>query len=186
MDNNTVRLGFLGHAAFRNGEAFRGGMLITDANGKPVEFRSTTPVKPSALQRTLYGDSMMPHIATELLGVPLLKSVQEKPSIILVRDEIYFGVRLQIETPLFRMQQLAANSNPSSAYTKNSQNGGEVFTSTANYTSIVVTPHQSHPADLSLCKPILTEVFNRIDLNEPFERLEHAITYVHDNKVLEE
>ncbi len=59
FDINTVRLGFLGHTAFKNGESFRGGLLIIDGNGKPVEFRGTTLVKPNVLQRTLYGASMM-------------------------------------------------------------------------------------------------------------------------------
>ena len=184
FDISTVRLGFLGHAAFRGDEAFRGGLLVTDGNGKPMEFRSTTPVKPNALQRTLYGGSMMPHIATELMGVPLLKSVQEKPSVVLIREPIFLGVRLYTETPVLCIrQQGAASSNLPSAYTKNDL---EVLTSTANYTPVVVVPHSAHSGDLSLCKSMLTEVFGRIDLFEPFERLENAITYVHENKVLEE
>ena len=184
LDINNVRLGFLGHTSFRNGEAFRGGLLITDGNGKPVEFRSTTPVKPNALQRTLYGTTMMSHIATELLGVPLLKSVEQKPSVILIRDEIFFGVRSQVETPLFRIEQHQnATTSLPSAY---AMTNNEALKSTANYIPIVATPHDAHQDDFSLCKPILKEVFGRMDLYEPFERLEHAITYVHENKVLEE
>jgi hypothetical protein len=149
-----------------------------------LEFRSTSPVKPNALQRTLYGAGMMTHIAIELLGVPLLKSLQEKPSIILINEEIFFGVRLYVETALFRLQQQQnADSSPPAAHVKN--NDG-ILTSTANYTPVVVTPHGSYPDDLPTCKPILTEVFSRMDLHEPFERLEHAITYVHENKLLEE
>ena len=34
----------------------RGGILITDTKGKPVEFRCTFPIRPNAVQRTLYGD----------------------------------------------------------------------------------------------------------------------------------
>ena len=184
FDINTVRLGFLGYVAFRDGEAYRGGLLITDGNGKPVEFRSTTPVKPNVLQRTLYGATMMSHIATELLGVPLLKSVEQKPSVILIRDEIFFGVRSQVETPLFRIeQQQNGTTSLPSAYARTND---EALKSPANYIPIVATPHGAHQDDLSLCKPILKEVFGRMDLYEPFERLENAISYVHENKVLEE
>jgi len=183
LDINTVRLGFLGHTAFRNGEAYRGGILITDGNGKPVEFRSTTPVKPNALQRTLYGASMMTHIATELLGVPLLKSVEQKPSVILIREGIFFGVRLQVETPLFHIEHQNANTSLPSAY---AMTNNDALKSSANYMPVVVTPHSAHQDELSVCKPILKEIFGRMDLYEPFDRLEHAITYVHENKVLEE
>ena len=54
----------------------RGGILVTDAHGKPVEFRCTSPIRPNAVQRTLYGGTLMPHIAVELVGVPLVHAVQ--------------------------------------------------------------------------------------------------------------
>ena len=48
----------------------RGGILITDAHGKPLEFRCTSPIRPNAVQRTLYGSTLMPHIAVELVHCP--------------------------------------------------------------------------------------------------------------------
>ena len=63
LDINSLRLGFLGLMDFAKGDVFRGGILIVDSNGKPVEFRCTSTVKPNALQRALYGDSLMPHLS---------------------------------------------------------------------------------------------------------------------------
>ena len=36
-----------------------------------MEFRCTAPVRPNPLQRTLYGRTLLPHIAVELIGAPL-------------------------------------------------------------------------------------------------------------------
>jgi len=57
-------------------DVFRGGILVTDSSGKPVEFRCTSPIRPNAVQRTLYGGTLMPHIAVELVGevLPLVQT----------------------------------------------------------------------------------------------------------------
>ena len=59
----------------------RGGILVTDAHGKPVEFRCTSPIRPNTVQRTLYGGTLMPHIAVELVGKPLIQAVQASPDV---------------------------------------------------------------------------------------------------------
>ena len=67
--NNKKRLAFLGYSEFDKG--YRGGILVTDEWGKRVEFRCTAPVRPNPVQRTLYGRTLLPHIAVELIGAPL-------------------------------------------------------------------------------------------------------------------
>jgi len=179
LDTNTIRLGFLGQMSFSKGDAFRGGILVVDGNGKPVEFRCTSPVKPNTLQRALYGNSMMPHIATELMGLPLLKTLQEKPTVVLVEEETFLGVRQQIETPVFHiLRKNGSSPDKDGAFT--------ISSSSAAYEPIVVVSHVGHAADKSVCQQMLTEAFNRIDLCEPFARLHEAISYVQENRILED
>ena len=71
VDQKT-RLAFLGYSEFDKG--YRGGILVTDEWGKPLEFRCTSPVHPNPVQRTLYGQTLLPHIAVELIGAPLLRT----------------------------------------------------------------------------------------------------------------
>src|SRR2546426_12821324 len=89
-------IGFLGYREFDDGEAYRGAILVTDEWSKPLEFRCTAPVRPTQLQRTLYGKSLLPHIFTELIGAPQISSVREKPQLILIREDCYFDVRHKI------------------------------------------------------------------------------------------
>jgi len=96
-------IAFLGYRKFDDGEAYRGAILVTDEWGKPLEFRCTAPVRPTQLQRTLYGKSLLPHILAELIGAPLVSSVREKPQIILIADESYFDVRHKVSTPVIRV-----------------------------------------------------------------------------------
>src|ERR1035438_9283152 len=75
--SQQTSIAFLGYREFDDGAAYRGAILVTDEWSKPLEFRCTAPVRPTDLQRTLYGKSMLPHILTELIGAPLISSVRE-------------------------------------------------------------------------------------------------------------
>src|SRR5438876_10776351 len=96
-------IGFLGYREFDDGKAYRGAILITDECSKPLEFRCTAPVRPTQLQRTLYGKSLLPHVLAELIGAPLISSVREKPQLILIADEAYFDVRHKVSAPVIRV-----------------------------------------------------------------------------------
>src|ERR1039457_7100808 len=104
-----VPIGFLGYREFDNGEAYRGAILVTDDWSKPLEFRCTAPVRPTQLQRTLYGKSLLPHVLTELIGAPLVSSVREKPQFILIADESYFDVRHKVSTPVIRVARTSGS-----------------------------------------------------------------------------
>ena len=61
MEEELNNLAFVALAEVEEG-VLRGGILVTDAQGKPVEFRCTSPIRPNAVQRTLYGGTLMTHI----------------------------------------------------------------------------------------------------------------------------
>src|SRR5260370_31650924 len=98
--NGPMQVGFLGHLDFENGAAYRGAILVTNAWGKPLEFRCTAPVKPNPVQRTLYGQTLLPHILVELIALPLLQSCQAKPEVILVQEGSFFDIRHRTDTPV--------------------------------------------------------------------------------------
>ena len=99
MDGKLDYLAFTTLVEVEN-SVLRGGILITDAHGKPVEFRCTSPIRPNAVQRTLYGSTLMPHIAVELVGSPLLKNVQTSPDVVLVQQEEFLTLRERFDKPL--------------------------------------------------------------------------------------
>lgn len=62
-------LGFLSIEESEEKDRYIGCLLITDLNGVPQEFRCTHPVKPTSMQKPLYGKSLVPYIGIELCGV---------------------------------------------------------------------------------------------------------------------
>ena len=68
-----------------------GAILVTDSETKPLEFRVTSPIKPTGFQKTLYGDVLLEHILVELISVPLLSAINEHVDLIIVKDPFFLG-----------------------------------------------------------------------------------------------
>jgi hypothetical protein len=190
MENETAtakqpgkRIAFLGYTEFDNGASYRGAILITDDWGKPLEFRCTAPVKPNAVQRTLYGQTLLPHVLVELIGAPLLQAVQERPEIIVVQESLFFDVRHKTETPVVRLRRQGTD-------VKLSGEDGEkvkpvvMASESGKFDPIIVEAHWQFTGDLDYSREKLHELFGRWDLVEPFERLTKGLEYVHQQKVL--
>jgi hypothetical protein len=182
--NGQMQVGFLGHLDFENGSAYRGAILVTDAWGKPLEFRCTAPVKPNQVQRTLYGQTLMPHILVELLASPLLQSCQAKPEVILVQEASFFDVRHRFEAPVVLLRRQGAGVNVRSDGDEELHKPIVVASESGKFDPIVVESHWQFPGDLQSCCDRVRELFGRWDLMEPFERLNKGLEYVHQQKVL--
>ena len=176
-------IAFLGYREFDDGEAYRGAILVTDEWGKPLEFRCTAPVRPTQLQRTLYGKSLLPHILTELIGAPLVSSVREKPQLILIADESYFDVRHKVSTPVIRVTR---NGGTKAKPDDQSKSKSLLLQSASGkFAQVEVEAHWKFVADLESSGERLRDLFGRWDLTEPFQRLAEGLQYVHDERVLE-
>src|SRR3990170_6152507 len=86
-------LGFLALQETSSHDGYLGAILITDLQGVPQEFRCTHPVKPTTIQKPLYGDTLEPYIGVKLCGIPLVESIQNQPALIIVEKEFLLDVR---------------------------------------------------------------------------------------------
>ncbi len=90
-------IAFLDLANFEDGAAIRGGCLITDSLTRPIEFWVSGVVRPSSIQKILYGDTMHEYICTDLIGIPLLQKLESSPDLILVRDAEFLKLRQRVD-----------------------------------------------------------------------------------------
>lgn len=77
-------IGFLLVEKTAAGDGYIAALMVTDDRGFPLEFRATTPIKPTLVQRTLYGSQLEQYIGVELCGKSLVRQSSRKPRIILV------------------------------------------------------------------------------------------------------
>lgn len=155
---------------------FRGGMLVTDMQSKPVEFRCTSPIKPNSVQQTLYGETLKRHMCVELTAQPIKNAVKEELDVVFINQTEFWEFREDIDIPLLLVRRQGEEIVGSS----DSHDGeSEVVTSpSSNFDPITVTCHPDHPGD----RDILSVIGNQIDFVEPFSRINTAIELVHQRE----
>ncbi|HEY69959.1 MAG TPA: hypothetical protein G4O08_05180 [Anaerolineae bacterium] len=97
-------IAFLDLASFDDGAAFRGACLVTDANTQPVEFRVSGAIRPTKLQRMLYGESLHRTICIDLVGLPITQTLETKPLVLVVRDAEFLKLRPHMGIPVLCIQ----------------------------------------------------------------------------------
>ncbi|HWH14059.1 MAG TPA: hypothetical protein VNT51_04885 [Miltoncostaeaceae bacterium] len=69
-----------------------GGLMVTDGEGLPRDFRYTDPITPTRLQRVLYGGALDRHLRADVVAGTLLAALEERPTVLLVEDETLLAV----------------------------------------------------------------------------------------------
>lgn len=101
----NLNVGFL--AILSDATGTLGGLLVTNAWGRPLEFRLTSAVQPTRVQAILYGPALPGFLAGELLGkalidkttTPLAWIVTDSPHALDLRGHVHCPVALSSQTP---------------------------------------------------------------------------------------
>ena len=179
MSETNQKLLFLATKHFDANASIRGAFLLTDENTKPIEFRCTNPIRPTQLQTMLYGDILKDHILIELIGEPLIKTLKEMPDIILVAEPEFLALRAKVNVPVVLIakdEQIIAVGGNQSDFQMLSSGSGQ-------FEPIVFTTNDEFPQDRLAMKDVLTDIFNKNNLIEPFTRIASALEQVHIQKI---
>jgi hypothetical protein len=156
------RLGFL--AANRDPElGYVGGLLLTTARGRPIEFHYTTPVNPSPTHKILYGPELEPYLLGELIGSNLIRQITVEPAFIVTDQPHVLNLRKNSPYPIVHVVNRPTAFEPPA--TKPGC-GTELAT------------HPEFADDSAALRRWLDEVNPGLNLNEPFARVWEAIREV--------
>lgn len=129
-----------------------GGILIINEKGIPLEFKYTEPIIPTGIQKIIYGSSLDEFLSTEIIGKTLVEKAENKPEIILV-------------------------NNPELIFSENMVLILESKTPTEDSIEINNRFFKVTPLNDSI-KEKINNIAEKIDITEPFSRLEKALNYV--------
>ena len=178
------RIAYLARSSFEDGRAYRGGALVLDGDGKPLEFRCTSPIRPNPVQRTLYGASLEPYMLVQLIGKPLLSSLRESFLLVLVNEPAFLNLRAHTTQPVLfvRRQGIALDGT-----TARPEQGTSLLVDSPTdvFDPVVVEAFREHAADREQARPLLESISARYDPLEPFERVLRALQKVHDEKTVD-
>lgn len=170
------KIAFLETYSLEDNGGVMGAILVTDAETKPLEFRVTAPIKPTAFQKTLYGDVLLEHVLVELISVPLLNAINEQIDMILVKDPLFLGANTKQAIRVVRISSDDSGKSRSGSKVeelKNSGTSGEM---------LYIETYKKFESELQGIKESLEQVAEHRNLIEPFERLKTACEQVQSQR----
>jgi hypothetical protein len=77
-----------------------GGYLVTNAWGRPLEFRLSSAVSPNRVQQILYGPTLTEYLHADLIGKTLVDRTSIAPQLIVVDTLPALALRQKVEVPV--------------------------------------------------------------------------------------
>jgi hypothetical protein len=177
---DDAHLLFMACQRFEAGKAIRGAFLLTDFDTKPLEFHCTNPIRPTSLQTVLYGKMLDSHMMVDLIGLPLVNTLKQPPSLILVQEPNLLRLRQRLNMPVLwiaRESAIAVGADGDGSDT------AMLTSASGKFDPLVLIASKECGMDITVGTPLLSKVFNRFDLLEPFQRVLTALEQVHQQKI---
>lgn len=170
QENGTNIAYFAVHRTQDN-QGYIGGMLVIDDRGVPQEFRCTVPIRPTNVQKALYGGTLEPYMFSELIGVPLVGALTTPPKCFLVERGMLLELREQIEMPVLYLEKYGEALSSDSG--KTTQSG--LVSRQGGFQSLTASSHPSYATDYESVREVLEHIFDQVDLLEPFDRISRSL-----------
>lgn len=159
---NTVTLGFL--TVVQEPTGWLGGYLVTNAWGRPLEFRLTTAVQPNRVQAVLYGPTLAEYLHADLIGKTLVEKTSVKPDLIVTDATEALGLRSRVQVPVLALRSDGAELLPPDA---------RPLLHARSSVGLLL------PARFAADEPAVVQLLERVDpavdLAEPFARIREAV-----------
>jgi hypothetical protein len=161
----VANLGFL--TVLHEASGYLGGYLVTNAWGRPLEFRLSSAVQPNKVQQILYAGTLQPYICADLIGKTLVDKAGIPVQLVLTDREIVLDLRHKLDVPVL---WVTPSDDPKSVF----EDESVVCPATTNRGA--VRCHPRYPQDLAAARELLKDkVDPGVDLAEPFTRIREAI-----------
>ncbi len=162
-----------------DGRGHIGGLLITNQNGRPLEFQCTTPVRPNRTQEILFGDTLRPWLLGELIGSTLLDRVAIKPSVIITSDPCLLELRNHTTVPVALAEEAVPERGRSQSPEQTDRRSGtDVSLNSEGRLKLggsILRFHDAHGVDAETLGRQKHLIPNSANLQEPLERVREAL-----------
>ncbi|MDR3321868.1 MAG: hypothetical protein LBS93_05405 [Synergistaceae bacterium] len=182
MADKKLLLGYLTVEAKDN--YFRGAALVTDGRGIPVDFRYTEPVRPTRLERILYGGALDIYLREEVILENLLSAIEAKPALWLVDDfELVRPVQKLSKLPAFVLEPTQRSPLESSGkFETTAEEGVFIFQADNISAPLRLSLSGENVSKVAQTVEILTAAAEDMELMEPFSRIERAFEAVTESE----
>jgi hypothetical protein len=151
-----LNLGFL--SIFHDANGYVGGYLVTNAWGRPLEFRLSSAVQPNKVQQILYGPTLPGYLCGEVIGKTLLEKTTTPVAWVLVDNPLTLDLRLRVEQPVALWYNLFDPEQPPPGLMIQAQ----------------LFCHGRFPDDVAAIRRVIDQL-GPFDFGEPFARIREAM-----------
>jgi hypothetical protein len=141
-----------------------GGYLVTNAWGRPLEFRLTTAVQPNRVQTVLYGPTLSEYLYADLIGKTLVEKTSVKPDLVVTDAADALGLRSRVGVPVVALRPDGAEFLPP-----------ETRPLSHALSSVGLLLPARFATDEPAVMQLLERVDPAVDLAEPFARIREAV-----------
>ena len=178
MDKGKQLIGYL--TVDERDNYFRGAALVTDQRGIPTDFRYTEPVRPTRLERILYGGALDIYLREEVILENLIGAVETKPTLWIVADEELIGPVQRIsKLPTIALEPTQrAPLDQSGAYEPTAEAGVFIFQADNISAPLRLIVPEAQAAKIGQTTQALAAAAEEMELTEPFTRIARALEAV--------
>ena len=137
-----------------------GGYLVTNAWGRPLEFRLTTAVQPNKVQQILYGPTLTEYLHADLIGKTLIEKTSTPPGLLMTDSIPALALRHHFNVPVLALPGMGYE--PTSDYRLLHHD---------RCSRAMLTTHQI----ATQLHDYLERIDPAVDLAEPFARIREAV-----------
>jgi hypothetical protein len=151
-------------------------LMVTDNRGYPLEFKASTPIRPSLVQKTLYGGQLEHFVGVELCGKTLIQQAARKSKLIVVPDRGLLDISDQVNINMVALWR-AGESIKLEEELKSGSRGTIKSTkpTKSTFQPVVYEGRFIDDANEKEVIAFLQECADRFDLVEAFERIRAAL-----------
>lgn len=146
-------LGFLSCPTLNSN--FVGAVLVTDSRGRPLDFAFVEPIRPSTMQKLLYGKTLDEHVRIDVIARKLLQGNSVRPDVVFVDTENLLVIRRIVDVPVAWL---------------NSNDGSD----TDDLSTLTYRTNEAHD-DEAVVGQLLSQLEGQVDFIEPFSRVTEAL-----------
>jgi len=174
-------IGYLYVSSQSDKDMYIGAAMITDLRGIPVEFKYIEPIRPSKLEKILYGNAIEAYLKEELILQNLLKSIEKKPEVLICQDvSLIAPARSLLKTNVISIERYAGSPLESKGVFERLPDGESLLLQVEEVGPPIRVHFGSTPQDVEVEAVLhaLEEAASFMDLFEPFQRIIKALDVV--------
>jgi len=160
-NSSALTVGFL--AVLSDPGGVLGGYLVTNAWGRPLEFRLSSAVSPNRVQQILYGPTLTEYLHADLIGKTLVDRTSIPPQLVVTDTLPALALRHKIDVPVVAVRTAGQSAEQDVTVLHHDRcSTGLLFLS-------------KFAADRPRLDELLSRLDSAVDLAEPFARIRDAV-----------